>query len=98
MSHVSEDCAYRVFVIKLEGKTPLVRHRHIGEDNIQMDLKKLWSVDWIQVAQSRHQRLSCEHNTEPPISIDTRNFLTSLAILASQGGFWSMELINLQRH
>jgi len=33
--------AYRVLVVKLEGKRPLGRHRHRWEDNIKMDLQNM---------------------------------------------------------
>jgi hypothetical protein len=29
--------AYRVLIGRLKGRTPLVRHRHIWEDNIKMN-------------------------------------------------------------
>jgi len=35
-------CLYRVLVGKPEGKRPLGRPRHRWEDNIKMDLQKLW--------------------------------------------------------
>jgi hypothetical protein len=48
--------AYRVFVVKPEGKRPLGRPRLRWKDNIKMDL---WEVgcegmDWIGLAQDRH--------------------------------------------
>jgi hypothetical protein len=36
--------AYRVLVVKHEGKRPLERPRHRGEDNIKTDLQ---AVEWV---------------------------------------------------
>jgi hypothetical protein len=49
---------YRVLVGKREGKRPLGKPRHRGEDGIKMDLRKigLGSVEWIQLAQDRGRR------------------------------------------
>jgi hypothetical protein len=46
---------YRVLVGKLEGKVPLERPRHRGEDGIRMDLEEIgWGgVEWIHLAQDR---------------------------------------------
>ena len=46
---------YKVFVGRPEGKGPLGRPRHRGEDNIKMCLKELrWGgLDWIDLAQDR---------------------------------------------
>ena len=41
---------YKDLVGKPEGKRPLGRPRHRGEDNIKMDLQK---VDWIELAKER---------------------------------------------
>jgi hypothetical protein len=43
---------------KPEGKRALARPRHIWEDNIEMDLKKVgcWCMDFIDVAQDREMR------------------------------------------
>jgi hypothetical protein len=45
--------AYRVLVLKPEGRRPLGRFRHRWEDNIKMDLRELeWGVTyWISLAQ-----------------------------------------------
>jgi len=40
-------------VRKPEGKKPLERLGHRGEDNIKMELKQ--GVDWIHLAQERNQ-------------------------------------------
>jgi hypothetical protein len=47
--------AYRIFVRKSEGKTPLGRPRRWWVDNIKMDLREVgWDgVDWIDLAQDR---------------------------------------------
>jgi hypothetical protein len=46
---------YRVWVGKPEGKRPLGRPRHRGEDRIRMDLREigLGGVDWIRLSQDR---------------------------------------------
>jgi hypothetical protein len=49
---------YMVLVGKPEGKRPLGRPRHKGEDNIKIDLKEIgidW-VNWIWLTQGRVQR------------------------------------------
>ena len=50
---------YGVFVGKPEGKRPLGRSRHRGEDNIKMDLHEVgWGgMDWIKLAQDRDKHL-----------------------------------------
>jgi hypothetical protein len=47
--------AYRVFVVKPEGKRPFGRRRHRWKGNINMDLQEVgWeSMDWIGLAQDR---------------------------------------------
>jgi hypothetical protein len=47
--------AYRDFVVKPEGKTPIGRPRRRWEDNIKMELRDIgWGgMDWIQVAQDK---------------------------------------------
>jgi hypothetical protein len=47
--------AYRALVGKPEGRRPLGRPRHRGEDNIKMDLREVeWgSIDWTNLAQDR---------------------------------------------
>jgi len=49
--------AYNILVRKPEGKRPLGRPRHRGEDNIIMNLRNIrWEgVDWIHLAQDRDQ-------------------------------------------
>ena len=44
---------YRVLVGKSEGKRPLWRPRRRWDDNIKMDLQKVWcdSMGWIELAQ-----------------------------------------------
>jgi len=46
---------YRVLVGKHEGKRPLGRPRHRGEDNIKMHLQEVGcgGMDWIELAQDR---------------------------------------------
>jgi hypothetical protein len=49
--------AYRIFVVKPEGKRPLGRPRRRWVDDIKMDLREIrWDgVDWIDMAQDRDQ-------------------------------------------
>jgi hypothetical protein len=49
--------AHRILGGKLEGKSPLGRHRRRWLDNIKMDLSEIGygSIDWIDVAQDRDQ-------------------------------------------
>jgi hypothetical protein len=49
--------AYRILVVKPEGKRPLGRPRRRWEDNIRMDLREIgWGgMDWIDLAQNRDQ-------------------------------------------
>ncbi|KAJ4451561.1 hypothetical protein ANN_03030 [Periplaneta americana] len=62
--------AYRVLVVRLEGKRPLGRPRRRWEDNIKMDLREVGydDIDWINLAQDRDQGL-CEGGNEPPGSL-----------------------------
>jgi hypothetical protein len=47
--------AYRILVVKQEGKTPLGRPRRKWVDIIEMDLREIgWvGTDWIDLAQDR---------------------------------------------
>jgi hypothetical protein len=49
--------AYRLLVVKPEGKSPLGRPRRRWVDNIRMDLGEVeWGdVDWIGLAQDRNR-------------------------------------------
>jgi hypothetical protein len=49
--------AYKIFVAKPEGKRPLLRPRHRGEDNMRVDLSEIGcgDVDWIHLVQDRDQ-------------------------------------------
>jgi hypothetical protein len=49
--------AYRIWVVKPEGKRPLGRPRSRWKDNIRMNLRVMgWGgMDWIDVAQNRDQ-------------------------------------------
>jgi hypothetical protein len=49
--------AYRVLVGRPEGKRPLGRPRHRGEDNIKMDLGEtgIDGANWIRLAEDRVQ-------------------------------------------
>jgi hypothetical protein len=48
--------AYKILVWKQGGRKPLGRPRHIFEDNIKMDLRKVgWDMDWIDLAQERYR-------------------------------------------
>jgi hypothetical protein len=51
---------YEVLVGKPEGKRPLGRPRHRGEDGIRTDLRKIgWGgVDWIRLAQDKDRWLA----------------------------------------
>jgi hypothetical protein len=56
VAHMGEERgAYRVLVVKLEGKRPLGRPRRRWADNIRMDLQEVGCghVDWIGLAQDR---------------------------------------------
>jgi hypothetical protein len=55
--------AYRVLVGRPEGRTPLGRPMHRGEDNIKMDLKEVgWrGMDWIDVAEDRDRWWALVH-------------------------------------
>jgi hypothetical protein len=48
---------HTIFVGKLEVKRPCGRSRRRWEDNIRMNLWKIWwqGVDWIDLAQDREQ-------------------------------------------
>jgi hypothetical protein len=45
--------AYRVLVVRPEGRRPLGRPRRRWEDNIKMELHVGWCMDWIDMAQDR---------------------------------------------
>jgi hypothetical protein len=49
--------AYNILVRKRDGKRPLGRPRHRWEDSIRIDLREIgWEgVDWLHLAQDRHQ-------------------------------------------
>jgi len=49
--------AYRVLVVKLEGKSQLGRPRRRWEDNIKMDPQEAvcGGMDWIDLAQDRDE-------------------------------------------
>jgi hypothetical protein len=71
---------YRVLVEKPEGKRPLGRPRHRGDNNIEMDLQevKCMGMDWIDVAQNRDRWRALENatmNLQAPQNAG--NFLTS---------------------
>ena len=48
---------YRLLVRKPEGRRPLGRPRHRGEDNIKMDLQEVGggNMDWIMLAEDRER-------------------------------------------
>jgi hypothetical protein len=52
--------AYIILVWKSEGKRPLGRARRRWEDNIKMDLSKMWwdFVDWIELTQDTDRWLA----------------------------------------
>jgi hypothetical protein len=66
---------------KLEGKTPLGRHKHIWEDNIRMVLTEIiWEpVDWIHMAQDRDQWRDLVNTNEPWGSVKGGKFLEELS-------------------
>jgi hypothetical protein len=47
--------AYRILVIKPEGKKPLRRTRCRWEDNVRMDHGRIWwgRLDWIHLTQGK---------------------------------------------
>jgi hypothetical protein len=47
---------YKILVVKTEAKRPLGKWRRRWEDNIRMDLKKIWwkIVNWIHLSQDRN--------------------------------------------
>jgi hypothetical protein len=45
-SKYGERCAYRVLVRKPEGRRPLGRPRHKGEEKIKMDLREVGLGAW----------------------------------------------------
>jgi hypothetical protein len=48
--------AYRILVVKPEGKRPLRRSRRRWENDIKIDLtERGWGGDWIDLAQDRNQ-------------------------------------------
>jgi hypothetical protein len=67
---------YRVLLGKPNGKRPFVRPRHRWEDNIRMNLQKVGSMDWIELAQDRDG----ECGNEPSSFITCREFLNKLRI------------------
>jgi hypothetical protein len=56
--------AYKILILKPDGKRPLERPRHRWEDNIRMDFRRIvWvdglvGVDWIHLVQDRHQLMA----------------------------------------
>jgi hypothetical protein len=47
---------YKMLIGKPEGNRALGRPTRRREDNIRMDLREIWwEVDWIHLAQDRHQ-------------------------------------------
>ena len=46
--------AKRVLMEKPEGRRPVARTMHRGEENIQMELLEVgWGIDWIDLVQDR---------------------------------------------
>ena len=71
---------YSVLVGKPVGKRPLGRHRHIGEDNIKIDLQGVGGggMDWIKLVQDRNRwqaLVNAVMNLRVPLN--ARSFLTS---------------------
>jgi hypothetical protein len=72
--------AYKILVVRLEGRRPLGRPRLRWEDNIKMDLQEVgWGdMDWIDIAQDRDRwraLVSAVMNLRVPQNAG--NFLTS---------------------
>jgi hypothetical protein len=58
--------AYRLFVVKPEGKRPLGRPRRRWVNNIRMDLGEVgWGDDWIGLAKHTNRWRACEFGIEP---------------------------------
>jgi hypothetical protein len=68
--------AYRILVGRPEGRRPLWRARHRGEDNIKVDLQEVgWGrMDWIELAQGQVAG-SCKCDNEPSGSTKCGEFL-----------------------
>jgi hypothetical protein len=48
--------AYRILVVRSEGKRPLSRPRRRWVDNIRMDLREIgYGMNWIDLAQDRNR-------------------------------------------
>jgi hypothetical protein len=74
---------YKILVGKPERMRPLGRPRHRWEDNISMDLWEIGfgGVDWVHLAQDRERWWA------------VMNIMNLHVPLASQEGFFSMELV-----
>jgi hypothetical protein len=73
---------YNILVGNSEGKIPPGRHKHIWDDNIRMDLRKMgWKyVDWMHLAQDRDQwRALVNMVMKLPSSIKGGEFLDCLS-------------------
>jgi hypothetical protein len=59
--------AYRILVLKPEGKRALGRPRRRWEGTIKLDIKRGWGdMDWIDLAHVRDQwRAVVKHGNEP---------------------------------
>jgi hypothetical protein len=69
---------FRFIMEKPEGKRPLGRPRHRGEDNIKANLQEVGcgGMDWIELAQDRDRlRGNCECRNEPSGSIKSEELL-----------------------
>jgi hypothetical protein len=80
VAHMGVMNAYKILVIKPEGKRALRRTRHRWEDNIRMSLRGIgWEgVDWIHLAEDRDQWQTVV-NTVMNFQVPQKagNFLTS---------------------
>jgi hypothetical protein len=65
-THGEKRNAFRILVVKPNGKRQLGRHRCRWEDYIKMDHRDVGcgAVDWIHLAQGPVEA-SCEHGNEP---------------------------------
>jgi len=78
--------AYRVLVVKYDGKRPLGRPRRRWEDNIKMDIPAVVceDMDWIDLAQDRWRALG--------------NVVMNLQVPQNVGNFWtSREPVSFSR-
>jgi ribosome biogenesis protein Nip4 len=79
--------AYRILVLKPEGKIQLRKPRHRWENNIRTDLnERRWKgVDWIDLVQYRDKWWAVVNTVmNPQVPYNAGNFLTNRAICFSR--------------